>query len=105
MLLGFCFRFDRWIGVPGGFGRKRIRGIEAGFRKKTLRERGKRSIRQIEFHAFDAMHREEHHGWSKRFPVANHHGEVFKGSEFDAAQAKSGRSQREDHSPEFFARI
>ena len=64
---------------------ERSRGLQSGFGKEALRKRWQAAVGEIEFDALDAVHGEKHYGWGKRFSVANHHGEVFKGCELGSA--------------------
>lgn len=81
------------------------RWLQPSLGEEALREGWQVSVGQVEFDALNAMHGKEHDGGSERLAVADHHRQILKGGEFSAAQAEALRSERENHPPEFFARI
>ena len=69
-----------------GYGR-----FQPGFGQEALRERGQSPVREIEFHALDAVHGEEDYGRRERLTIAHHDGEILKRRQFCPAQSQAFR--------------
>lgn len=79
--------------------------IETGLAGESLGKRGDAAVRQIEFHALQAVHGEEHDAGSKGLAVFDDRDQIFERCQLDTAKAEAFRRKRQDRSPEFFSRV